>query len=483
MKEVRTIKRIGLLIILTIVASFFCISAAAQEFDGYVVKLAPSSANMISLFEESTPLQRLGYQKVETEAQARLLVDFGVAISYEPDYIAELFDESYEPVDTRYSSQYVPQQAGADQVWKLGFYGEGVTVAIIDSGCSEHIDITNRIKYSYNVFSQSSPDLFPDPSDVTDEFGHGTHVAGIVAGELNGKGMVGIAPKCDLAIIKAFTKQPDLKTTSSVLAGAIEYIVNNTDTDIINMSLGMSGSTDVFKTAVDLAISRGIIICAANGNDGNTTSELSYPAAYEDVIGVCSLNRNGVRSSFSRANEAAFVSIGGESVLSLSNSGNDSYGIKSGTSMASPAVAGVIALVKSADNSLTRSEIFDLIIETAIDFGDYGYDYLYGHGMIDAYAMVYSRIPNEIFVSHESSFCINGVTKNYFSVCNKSSSPFLLIKAKYKNRKAIDFVNTIVDVGNVKKYSYELNNTDDITKMFFFENNTSLKPLRDFLTY
>ncbi len=252
--------------------------------------------------------------------------------------------------------------------------GTGVKVAIIDTGIDyTHSDLDGNYKGGYNFVSGNA--------DPKDDNGHGTHVAGTVAAENNGFGVIGVAPEASLYAVKVLDSTGS-GTFSNVIAG-IDWSVNN-GMQVISMSLGANEGSISLKNAVDNAYSSGVVVVAAAGNDGNsagTTDTVDYPARYDSVIAVAATDSSNTRASFSSTGPAVEVSAPGVSVYSTIPGG---YGYKSGTSMATPHVTGTAALIIASNPNLTNVEVRQILRNTSTDLGDPGNDIKYGYGLINA---------------------------------------------------------------------------------------------------
>lgn len=280
----------------------------------------------------------------------------------EPDYEAHA------------TAQTVPwgiTKVNAPQVQSAGFSGNGIKVAVVDTGIlTSHQDL--NVVGGYSTFGGS----------YVDDNGHGTHVAGTIAGLNNTVGVIGAAPNASLYAVKVLNSSGS-GTYSGIIDG-INWCVNN-NMDIINMSLGGSTGSTALEDACNAAYNSGILVVAAAGNEGNKagkTDSIGYPAKYASVMAVGSIDQNNVRSSFSSTGTALEIMAPGGSIYSTYYNGG--YATMSGTSMASPHVAGVAALVWSTKTSLTNVQLRQLLNDTANDM--WNDPFRYGNGLVDAYA-------------------------------------------------------------------------------------------------
>lgn len=261
---------------------------------------------------------------------------------------------------------------GADQVWPYDT-GDGVRVAIVDSG----IDLTHSDLEVVGGVSEVGY-----TSSYTDDNGHGTHVAGIVAALDNQIGVVGVGPDIDLYAVKVLNRKGS-GYTSDIIAG-LEWCMNN-DMDVVNMSLGSSYYVQSFQDACTALYESGTVIVAAAGNTG--TLQPFYPAAYAHVIGVGATDASDALAYFSTCGPHVDLVAPGVSVYSTYK--GDTYTTLSGTSMASPHVAGVAALVIWADtDGWTPGEIEAHLEDSALDLGASGRDDYYGFGLVQAQGAV-----------------------------------------------------------------------------------------------
>ncbi len=255
---------------------------------------------------------------------------------------------------------------GADKVWDIG-NGVGVKVAIVDTGIQiNHPDLVNNIVQGY--------DFVNNDSDANDDNGHGTHVAGITSASFNQAGVVGVSHTSKLIPVKVLNSQ-GYGYLSDVAKGV--YYATDNGARVINLSLGSTTDSLVLKDAVNYASSKGVVVVAAAGNDGG--APCSYPAAYSNAICVVATDSKNLLASFSN--------IGGElaapGVYNYSTYIGSTYKYLSGTSMATPHVAGAAALLFSVCPTCSASEIRTVLRETAVDLGEVGQDILFGYGLVD----------------------------------------------------------------------------------------------------
>jgi len=213
--------------------------------------------------------------------------------------------------------------------------------------------------------------------------GHGTHVAGTIAAiGGNGQGVVGVNPsgKLGLHIVKVFNDQGSWAYGSDLIK-AVEQC-RNAGSTVISMSLGGGASSSAEQAAFDQAYAAGLLNIAAAGNDGNST--MSYPASYNSVMSVAAVDSSGNKANFSQYNSQVEIAAPGVGVNSTYNDG--SYKSLSGTSMATPHVAGVAALVWGNNPQCSVSDIRNALNSTALDKGSAGRDTQYGYGIVQAKA-------------------------------------------------------------------------------------------------
>lgn len=268
----------------------------------------------------------------------------------------------------------------------IGETNIGIKVAVIDTGINRlHVDLVNNYVSGWDFVNKDS--------DPNDDNGHGTHCSGIIAAELNGKAVVGVAPEADLYAYKVLDSRGS-GTISNIIAG-IQRAVQD-DVQVISMSLGSSSYSQSLYDACFVAKSSNIVVVAAAGNSGNTAtgSTVNYPAKFDCVIAVGATNINDYLATFSSTGPEVDVVAPGVNILSdikdvtPYDGLNQDTGTMSGTSMACPHVAGTAALMLAANPTLTPNKIQTILQTTAVDNGATGKDNYYGYGRINAVAAV-----------------------------------------------------------------------------------------------
>ena len=275
------------------------------------------------------------------------------------------------------------------QAWAIEKGNREIVIAIIDSGIDyKHDDLAPKVwinpdevpdngldddgnGYVDDIYGwdftdapnlQAEGDYIEGDNEPIDERGHGTHVAGI-AGAMpdNGIGIAGVAWECPLMAIRAgLSLGGSSRMQDDDSAAAIVYAADN-GASVINMSWGSEHRSFVIQDAIDYAYARGVVLVAAAGN--SQKPEAIFPAAYRKVIAVASTEQNQQR--FYQSNFGAAIDIGAPGNVILSTQINNQYRLLTGTSMASPHVAGVAALMLAKRPGLTHEEVRHILVNTA----------------------------------------------------------------------------------------------------------------------
>ena len=269
------------------------------------------------------------------------------------------------------------QQWGLDAVgvgaaWPLT-RGAGVVVAVVDTGVAPAPDLAGRLLPGWNVIARSDASA--------DDNGHGTHVAGTIAeAEGNGLAEAGVAPEASILPVKVLDAE-GAGSDVDVAAGIVWAADHGAR--IINLSLGGPEASTVLADAVVYARRAGVLIVAAAGNDGGS---VGVPARLAGVIAVGAVDAALVRAPFSAGGRALDLVAPGVGIVQQTLDGAGGYADRSfsGTSMASPHVAGVAALVLAAGRATTATGVARLLTRTARDLGVAGKDTAYGAGLVRA---------------------------------------------------------------------------------------------------
>ena len=313
---------------------------------------------------------------VVSKAEMERLRDAGSLEWYEPDGEATLIDpapdfELFGTLSDYYDDyQWNLDMIGADSAFRLGYLGQGVRVGVLDSGINPHPALEGILLPGHNYIIDAS-----DPEDAGDSYGHGTRVAGLIAG-VNDEGYLGAAPGAELVPLK-ITDGKSVKV--SVVCAAIYGAIDDFGCDVLNLSLGVTTDYESLKEAVAYAEARNVIVVSAAGNGGNASRY--YPAAYDTVISVGAVDSSGSVYYRSNHNDSVFVTAPGVDVRTTAAAGG--YTTATGTSFAVPQVSAAAAVLRSADAALSPGEIRALIANNAEDRGAAGYDEYYGHGILN----------------------------------------------------------------------------------------------------
>lgn len=280
----------------------------------------------VEVLETITQLNRV---VILSEAETIKTIQSSSLITSEPDYYASAL-LTMPTTDPYYDLQWNLQAVGAPDLWDgLSDGFEPITVAVIDSGvCFSHPDM----QADYSDFQYDYVDADEIPEDV---YGHGCSVTGVIASQNNTIGTLGLAPFIEIMPLRVLDEN-GIGSYSNIARAIID--ASNNGADVINLSLGGLQPSQTLQSAVDYALEQGVILVAAGGNSGQQTP--LYPARYEGVVSVGAVNQQGEVSSFNHLGVDIYAP--GEGVIVPSINGDTA--VSSGSSLASPHVAGVIAL-------------------------------------------------------------------------------------------------------------------------------------------
>ena len=316
----------------------------------------------------------------------------------EPSYKRELIQPTVESValtqsrvtdDPLYDYLWGLKKINAEGAWALGYTGDGVIVAVCDSGSdSSHPDLAGQYVTGYNALLDEE---IPAGTSVQYD-SHGTHVSGTIAAvKDNGEGIVGVAPDAKIMPIPIFYGEDgDFIGDINVIFGWMWAV--DQGAKILQNSWGGPGYSHTLKMGIDYALENGAIVVVSTGNT-HVSENWGYPNNYPGVIGVGASTVNDSLTEFSSRGDSVSVVAPGESILSTIGvddpatlQGGLHYSYYGGTSMASPHVSGLAALLYQKFPDATPYEMRKLIENSAVDMDLPGYDKNTGYGRIDALA-------------------------------------------------------------------------------------------------
>lgn len=295
-----------------------------------------------------------------------------------------------------YPDQYGLKHGNFEDAWRTTLGAESVIIAVIDSGIDgAHPDLAGKLwendgeivgngidddgngyiddRYGWDFYGSATGDTSED-NDPADDYGHGTHVAGIIGARTNNEiGIAGVCGNCQIMNVKAFHNG---SSYDSYVAQAIIYAVDN-GADVINMSFGTYGRRPILNDAIQYAYASGVVLVASSGNNGGDFTKIS-PAGLNQTISVGALTPDDEFASFSNWGYGLDVAAPGVDVLSLRASGTDMYGDgahivdgdyyrANGTSFAAPFISGLVGLMFSLDPQMPIEEVRQSIVSTATD--------------------------------------------------------------------------------------------------------------------
>ncbi|MET7748565.1 type VII secretion-associated serine protease mycosin [Micromonospora sp. NPDC005367] len=301
----------------------------------------------------------------------------GTPLAYVPD-------EAPDRPDQIRDEQWQIDELNAATAWRTST-GRGVVVAVVDSGVdATHPDLVGQVLPGYDLVS-------PGGAPEADPVGHGTTVAGLIAGRRDDKqGVVGLAPDARILPVRVLDDE-NRYDDALIVARGVRWAVDH-GARVINLSLGGSGDSPALAAALDYAFARDVVVVACTGNvASSTTSEVWYPAREPGVIAVAGLERNS-------ENLWSGSITGREAVLSAPATGlvgarPGGYWRVQGTSFAAPLVSATAALVRSRYPQMSAGDVVNRLMSTARDLGPTGRDDRFGFGLVDPVAALTTDVP------------------------------------------------------------------------------------------
>lgn len=312
----------------------------------------------------------------------RLKIDPRVSFA-EPNYKATVFEMANDPAllqNLQWGLTKINAAGSSTSAWNISRGLTSILVAVLDTGIAQnHEDLKGKIISNRNCTDSKTSD---------DLFGHGTHVSGIISANTNNSlGVAGAG--YGISLINAKGLGDDGSGYYSWLANCMVWAADN-GAKVINMSLGGSADSKMLSDAVEYVWNKGVVLVAAAGNSGNNTP--SYPAYYNHVLSVAATDQNDAKASFSNYGKWVDVAAPGVGIYStLPTTSNTfkqiGYGYGSGTSMATPFVAGLAGLLFSA-GSPNNTDVVKLIEDNTDKIPGTGSNWIYGR--INAYQSLLS---------------------------------------------------------------------------------------------
>jgi subtilisin len=243
------------------------------------------------------------------------------------------------------------RRVGAPTVWPRS-RGRRIRIGVLDTGCDmDHPNLRRNVKGGINLLGGGDP---------TDDNGHGTHVAGILAAADDGEGVIGGAPEAELYIVKLFDQSGCGQIVDIVRA--LQWCIDQ-KLNVVNMSFGTDlEESTALRMAVQVAHGRGMVLVAAAGNDGYT-GPVDFPGRYPEVLAVTASNRQDRCGTFSSRGRGVDLIAPGARILSTAPDGR--YRVMSGTSMAAPHVSAAAALLLAAEPDLAPAAIRQRLKQSA----------------------------------------------------------------------------------------------------------------------
>lgn len=426
-----------------------------------VIPMLRESGNVTN--SEINSLRRIFTIKNASEADIQHIIN-----NYKFEYIEEIPElKLFErPDDLLISQQYYLDSMDIYNVWDLIDMKQDVVIGVVDTGVElNHPDLAKQIwrnpgetGLDGNGNSKADNGIDDDNNGYVDDWtgwdfyanagagdnnpnpgkDHGTHVAGIVAAATNNQmGIAGVAPHAKIMAVKAAPDDPSARAIVNAYQGILYAAMMGAD--VINCSFGGGGYSQAEAEIIETAQKYGALIVAAAGNDYAYSGQ--YPASYPGVLSVASLTYSGYKSSFSNYGPDVDICAFGSNIFSTIT--GFQYASKSGTSMASPVVAGVAALVKSNYPDISNEELAARLIATAVETNQLaGYKGMLGMGQMNPMQAITENNPRMIDIT-------NLETEYRYDPLIKDAVDTVYINFELKN--------IFSEVENVKAYYYVRN--------------------------
>jgi serine protease len=349
--------------------------AGPARADGNSAVPVPDHAWVVTQATDGRLQVRTGREATELATQAASGVPDTGVVSVQPDQTVHALEIAGTENDPMRSQQWGLDQVSFEAAWSVT-RGQGVKVAVIDSGVeADHQDLAGSVLPGKDYVN-------PADDGRIDPNGHGTHVAGIIAAHVNnGLGIDGAAPGVHILPIRVLDANGG-GIASNVAKGVIWGADHGAR--VINLSLG-GGKSEGLEQAIQYANSKGAVVVAAGGNNGDAGNAPMYPAAYPEAIAVAAVDSNLSHPAFGNTGSYLDVSAPGVGIVSLWGSSPTAYADATGTSMATPYASAEAALIIAATPSLSAIRVKQLMQNTATHLGSVS---VFGHGLINPAAAI-----------------------------------------------------------------------------------------------
>lgn len=338
--------------------------------------MAPHTASASALVRTSDGVRVIDLDVSSLDALTASLAPFEVlAADWAQPTFAHPLALSSTPSDPLFASQWGLTRLDIPATWPQAD-GTGVTIAVIDSGVTVSSELPNLLPGRNYVIDGTHPGI----SDTSDGNGHGTAVSHMAAAASDGSGMLGAAPLASVLPIRVLGNSGS--GVSSDLASGIVYAVDH-GAKVLNLSVGVSGTDATLTAAVAYAASNGVLMVAAAGNSGPLASPPS-PASDDNTLAVAAIDDTDNPASFSQSGSYIDIAAPGVDIIGRSNDGQ--YYLWSGTSMATPLISGLAALLFSSHPEATASQVRQVLISSSQDVYTSGSDLRTGAGVPQATA-------------------------------------------------------------------------------------------------
>lgn len=299
---------------------------------------------------------------------------------------------TFTPNDSSYSQEWALSKVQAASAWDVFRDASAVTIGIIDTGVdARHPDLVSQLVPGWN-YDSTSPNY--NTSNTQDDYGHGTHVAGIAAATTNnGAGVASVSFNARIMPVKVLNSTGT--GNDQDIANGIVWAADH-GAQVLNMSFGDTQYSQMLEDAVNYAYNDNCLVVAAAGND--STNETFYPAALVNAMAVSATDANDNLASFSNYGNDISVAAPGVNILSTYWASSGSmYATLSGTSMAAPMVSGIAALAYAQDLTRLNVDVRTIIEQNADQVSGAGWNQYTGNGRVDAYNVVTGRLSGTVY--------------------------------------------------------------------------------------